>query len=71
MTVTELLKSPTANIRLSYGDVWLYWDKDLDYWVVRQHIYRKRLPNTIIKTESESEAVATFCKAAGIENDTV
>lgn len=67
MTIAELLKLPAANARLSYGDVWLYWDESIEQWVVLQHLSRKRSPKTIVETENESEAAAAFCKAAGIE----
>ena len=44
-----------AGTRLSSSDVWMYYD------------YRKRVPISVIETESESKAVAAFCGAAGIE----
>ena len=53
MTIVDLLK--TSGTRLSSSDVWMYYD------------YRKRVPISVIETESESKAVAAFCGAAGIE----
>ena len=44
----------------------MYYDKFSDKWVVLEYLYRKG-PVTVIETESESEAVAAFCDAAGIE----
>lgn len=66
MTIADLLKLPTSGTRLSRGDVWMYYDEVSGKWVVLQHLSRK-MPKIIIETESESEAVAAFCEAAGIE----
>lgn len=66
MTIVDLLKLPTSSTRISRGDVWMYYDKFSDKWVVLEYLYRKG-PVTVIETESESEAVAAFCEAAGME----
>ena len=65
MTIVDLLK--TSGTRLSSSDVWMYYDEVSGRWVVLMHLYRKRVPISVIETESESKAVAAFCGAAGIE----
>lgn len=67
MTIAELLKLHNSGVRLSCGDVWMFYDEFLNQWTVLQHLYRKRVPITVIETESETKAVAAFCEAAKIE----
>lgn len=66
MTIIELLKTPHHNLRVSYGDTWLYWDGESAEWIVRQHKSYAR-QGAVMYRGDEDKAVSVFVRVAGIE----
>lgn len=69
MTIVDLLKLPGIDIRVSHGDVWLYYDDATALWVVRSHTPYARQTTVVIETADEAEAVAAFVAQCRIEMD--
>lgn len=58
MTILEALKS--TNIRVSYGDRWLYYCQG--QWVVLERKPYKKGNKTLIETDNEELAIETLLK---------
>lgn len=67
MTIVDLMTKSDADISLSHAGIRLQHRGGK--WIVQEFVYwiGGMYPLEIIKTESESKAVAAFCEAAGIE----
>ena len=61
MNTTAALKT-TDSFRISYGRRWMYFDKDIERWVVREHGYGKKNTTILQETESEEQAVEALLK---------
>jgi hypothetical protein len=69
-TILEALKSEHAVLATSDKDhsTWIAWDGDHMEWAVYHWPREGGPPNEVLTTQDESEAVAAFAKAAGIED---
>lgn len=60
MTIINALKK--ENIRIDYGNKWLYWENTLECWEVRIQEYRKHNSKILISTKNEELAVEILLK---------
>lgn len=51
------LKNAVGDIRITYGNRWMYWDDASGQWAVREHTYGQRGTTMVIETDSEQTAV--------------
>ncbi len=65
MTIKDLLKE--QNARVSMGNSWLYFDKDMHKWIVRTQPRGKMASKVVNECEFEYEAVKALCELEGIE----
>ncbi len=57
MNISEYLKQPDSQARVSCAGAWLYWDETSSEWVIMCQKYRQRV-REYGRTGSESVAVA-------------
>jgi len=57
MTIIEALKLENGGVRLATGSRWMYWDDDLECWIVLERPPHARKNVVLTRTPDETDAI--------------